>query len=518
MRPSALDRGTSGGELLLHFHALLQSFFQRRGECLQWRFAFRELTRQFVAPLLQLFELIAQAFEARRNGLQSRALRLDLDRHFLRAVAIGLRLRALERQVLAQLLALMLQVDARGFEFRHRIHAFLQACTRFRNSAGATLIVALQLFSLRADAAHAFGGLLGLRPQRARLRVRVAGDTMQPVDLFLVHVATLLVLRQLRARIGEVRLRLVPLTLGVGDDVAQRAHLFLAADDAGMHVFVAADTQPLAPDPDTVARNDRLAAQQRAPLVERLGQCVDGDDAGQQRRDRSWTLHTRQQPAGVDLLRTGAASREERNRADLQRFEPARDRVDRIDGNCFEVRAEHGLDCALPALLDDELLSQARTLDQRIRAQPLSYLALRQTERGLLQSLQRHQAPLRVLQLLATAIVRGDELALALTQPLHFLGGLAQLIGCALAGNANLLLLGLQRREASVDFRRAQLRELALQALTLRDQTGQLVYQLLDARALDLRLFAGRPRVAIEFFPALLPVLHRLFGLSQRCG
>ena len=40
--------------------------------------------------------------------------------------------------------------------------------------------------------------------------------------------------------------------------------------------------------------------------------------------------------------------------------------------------------------------------------------------------------------------------------------------------------------------------------------------QLLDARALDLRLFARGTRVAIEFLPALLPVLHRLFGLRQR--
>jgi hypothetical protein len=48
---------------------------------------------------------------------------------------------------------------------------------------------------------------------------------------------------------------------------------------------------------------------------------------------------------------------------------------------------------------------------------------------------------LLVLQLLATAIVSGNELTLTLAQPLHFFGGFTQLIRRALAGSANLLLL-----------------------------------------------------------------------------
>ena len=102
--------------------------------------------RQLVAPLLELFELMAQAIQARGDRRQRRALRLDLDRHVLRAVAIGLRLRALERQVLAQLVALLLQLDARGLELRHRIDAFLQARARFRDRVGAALVIVLQLF------------------------------------------------------------------------------------------------------------------------------------------------------------------------------------------------------------------------------------------------------------------------------------------------------------------------------------------------------------------------------------
>ncbi len=44
------------------------------------------------------------------------------------------------------------------------------------------------------------------------------------------------------------------------------------------------------------------------------------------------------------------------------------DRIDRVDGDGLQVRAEHGLDRALPTRLDDELLGQARTVGERIRS------------------------------------------------------------------------------------------------------------------------------------------------------
>ena len=77
---------------------------------------------------------MAQTLEARGDRCQRRTLRFDLDRDLLRAVAIGLRLRALEAEVLAQLVALLLELDARRFELRHRVHAFLQARARCRHS------------------------------------------------------------------------------------------------------------------------------------------------------------------------------------------------------------------------------------------------------------------------------------------------------------------------------------------------------------------------------------------------
>src|SRR6185436_1242965 len=308
---SSLDCRTSTGELLLDLHPPLQRFFQRCRQRLQRCFAFCQLARQLVAPLLQLFELIAQPLEACRNRLQRRALRLDLDRHFLRTIAIGLRLRALERQVLAQLFTLLLQLDARGLELRHLVDAFLQSLTCFRDGAGTALVIPLQFLGLGADALHSFGGLLRLRAQRAHLRVRIASDTMQTVDLFLERVATLLMFGEPGARIDELGLGLRALLFGVGDDVAQSAHFFLATDDARMHVLVATDAQPLAPDPHAVTRNDRLAAQQGAALFQRFGQRVDGDDAGQQRRDGRRSLHARQQPVAIDLLSTRAARGEE---------------------------------------------------------------------------------------------------------------------------------------------------------------------------------------------------------------
>ena len=271
--------------------------------------------------------------------------------------------------------------------------------------------------------------LLGLGAQRAHLRIRVAGDAMQPVDLFLQSVAALLVLGELRARIGELRLDAVALTLGVGDDVAQRAHFLLAADDAGMHVLVATDAQPVAPDPDAVARNDGFAAEQRAALVERFGQRVDGDDAGRAaqrsppgparapaigrrrpsarwRRPRRRT--TRHRPAAT---RGGSRSHRSYRRDTASRYEPS---------TVSTARSQPGSTTSCWA-------SRGRSASE-FEPSHSGDLALRQAERRLLQGLQRHQAPLPVLQLLATAIIGGDELALALAQPLHFLGGLAQLI------------------------------------------------------------------------------------------
>jgi hypothetical protein len=145
------------------------------------------------------------------------------------------------------------------------------------------------------------------RAQRTHLRVRVASDPMQPVDLCLHDVATLLVLSEPGTRIDQLRLRGVALALGIRNDVTQRAHLLLALDDTRVHIFVAADAQPFATDPHTVARNHRLAAQQRAPLFQRFGERIDSDDAGEQRGNRRRPLHACQQPSAVDHLGARAA-------------------------------------------------------------------------------------------------------------------------------------------------------------------------------------------------------------------
>ena len=163
----------------------------------------------------------------------------------------------------------------------------MPSCSRPRGCAIAPAAALMSRSSSSVSAPmrlHALGCLLGLAcAARPSARFASPATRCSRLTCFLVRVATLLVLaRAWRAnRRARPALRCVACSAS-RHDVAQRAHLFLALDHASVHVFVATDAQPFATDPDAVARDDGLAAQQRAPLVERLGQRVDGDDAGQQ--------------------------------------------------------------------------------------------------------------------------------------------------------------------------------------------------------------------------------------------
>ena len=139
-----------------------------------------------------------------------------------------------------------------------------------------------------------------------------------------------------------------------------------------MHVFVATDAQPLAADPDAVARDHGLAAQQRATLSSASGSVSTAmmPVSSAEIAAGPCTRASRRPPS--TLLRAGAARGEERHRADLQRFEALAIASIVSTRHGFQIRAEHGFDGALPARLDDQLLAEARTLGERIRAQPLA--------------------------------------------------------------------------------------------------------------------------------------------------
>src|SRR5690606_181974 len=174
----AFERFACSGQLLLHANALLQGGLELFGQLLQRRFALLELPNELFAPALQLLQLLPQAVEARRYGAQGGSLRFHADRDFLRPIAIALRLRAFGREILPQLVAAPLQLDARRFELRHRIETFLQARLGLRDRGRDLLVIAVDLLHLGADPASAFGGLFSLGAQRADLCAQLAVQAM----------------------------------------------------------------------------------------------------------------------------------------------------------------------------------------------------------------------------------------------------------------------------------------------------------------------------------------------------
>ena len=234
-----------------------------------------------------------------------------------------------------------------------------------------------------------------------------------------------------------------------------------------MHVLVAADAQPFAADPHAVARDDRLAAQQRAALLERFGQRVDRDDARQQCRDRRRTLHARQQAAGIDALRA-RRRRTEKNDTAPTCSESSRlgDRIDRVDGHGFQVGAEHGFDGAFPARLDDAAAAPGaaarRACSSASHSVTLPCARPSAACCNACSDIRRPCASCNCWRLRSSA---RDELTLALAQPLHFLGDLAQLHSPRARPEArSFILLALQRCDARVDLGGAQLRQLGVRA------------------------------------------------------
>ena len=78
----------------------------------------------------------------------------------------------------------------------------------------------------------------------------------------------------------------------------------------------------------------------------------------------------------------------------------------------------------------------------------------------------------------------------SVAQTLNFIRSFAQLIRCLIGLSTNLILFRLHARDARIDFSGSELRQLALEAFALRGQPHELMFQLLDTRALDLRLLA----------------------------
>ena len=133
----------------------------------------RRAARRARRGALELLDL-RRAVRGPQHRLQARALRLVIAAS-LRTRRVGLRLRALERQLRAQLFALRLQLDAAVLEFRHRVDG-LPEPARAPRAWRRHWPVRVQLFDLGAPMrARALHALVARCSARARPRAGRAG-------------------------------------------------------------------------------------------------------------------------------------------------------------------------------------------------------------------------------------------------------------------------------------------------------------------------------------------------------
>ena len=126
-----------------------------------------------------------------------------------------------------------------------------------------------------------------------------------------------------------------------------------ALEHAFVRILVATDAQPVRTDPDAVARDDRLAGRSRGRRRKASpGVSVATMPANNASRPAGPRTRT-QRIAPVAARPTGpVGAGKKSDGAGSQAVEHAGDVVDRIDADGLEIAAEHGLDRAIPALVD----------------------------------------------------------------------------------------------------------------------------------------------------------------------
>ena len=202
--------------------------------------------------------------------------------------------------------------------------------------------------------------------------------------------------------------------------------------------------------------------------------------------------------------------------AAVEAAEQLRNPVQAVDADRLEIGPQHGLDRALPAAFDPQLLGGARLVVHRMRLQPLSHAAGRLSERGLLQGLGRHLSPEGLLPLIAQEVERLGLLAFAVPRVGERRQNFRELGRRPLAGIARRSRLLGQRLQRLGGLLLRERRTLGLLPLLLRQEAALLIFDLLDSRALDLGL-ALRMRHRLRMpVPGDLPFGERAFPMHQR--
>ena len=188
----------------------------------------------------------------------------------------------------------------------------------------------------------------------------------------------------------------------------------------------------------------------------------------------------------------------------------------------LEVIAHHGFHRLLPTGLDREQRRHPRqgALPTAFAKplQPVGGTRIALTQGGLLQSLKRRQLGVAAFAYGTQLIKSLLGLVLRRAQAVHLRQRLRQAVlhvGGVLAGRLLACAQGLQRCALMLLL---QAFTLARKPIDLRLQAQQLAFKLLDAGRLDFAALARGTQLAVELFPAQLPVRPLAIGRTQALG
>ncbi|SST09220.1 Uncharacterised protein [Acinetobacter baumannii] len=439
-----------------------------------------------------------------------RLQRADPHRQLVRMVLVGAGILANPVEPFAQGVTLRQQgFPALGVQ-RHAIQRFLQGQARLAQLLLFQRALLGQFRHFFVETAATQYQLLDLGLLRGQLRLQLAVPAPLLLDLAPHLLARAFQLALLVAGRSQTLLAFGDTGFQGLPPLLQRLQFLGAGEHAALGLVAAPDPQEVPADPVAIATDQALAVVQGAALGERLFQGLHRFHPGQPGTQVGVGADLVQQRTG---RRRGSASGAEQAQlalAEAGQGEP----VEAVQQDRLQIRAEHGLHRQLPTRLDTQAFGEARTLFQALLAQPLQG-ALSGIESGLLQGLQRSDAPVQALQLALRLVLFGGQL-------LQFLAQLFESLGLALLLQLQFFQGQFGDRHLFVEFedRRVlgvgrQLATLLLQAPLAILQALQALLQVLDARLLHLGLAAGFGALLVEGIPLLLPGLHALLGLFQ---
>ena len=297
--------------------------------------------------------------------------------------------------------ALGVERQARVFEFGHAHDRFFLAGAGFAGllartvERGASCASSASIFSMRPRADF----------QSTLLALQLAGEfghaAMRHVQRTLRILAVLLGGEQAVAPGGDAALEFVFAVLQFLDLRAQRLDLALAQQRALLGRAGAQHAHPAGAEAFAVAGDHRFAVAQAAAAARALRLRVSATcSLDRMRRIAMGPVTLDASEVGANAI--GIVVRIDQRQATFAEFA---DRIDqrfrRFDQHAFDQLAERAFDGVLPALLDDQLLADARGVVEPALAQPFGRGALLLAQRGVLQGFQRGQAATRGLRLLA---------------------------------------------------------------------------------------------------------------------